>query len=181
MAGLMPKAATRNQAMPAEVPGGAPGPGERDASPEETALFEEYLANVSNAIYQPEAAEGIAAIFTGPAPVEMLAQVVSGAVARVSYSAGENGLPITVEMVTAATAAISEDLGKEMARSVGVEPLADEQVQAVFLRSTELLRDQHDESRRVNDAAQSPQRGQGPMQGGNGAAPTPGADMGGAV
>lgn len=160
MAGLMPNAPARNQAMPAETPGG-PGPGARRASSEETQLFQEFLANVSNAIYQPRAAEGIAAIFTGPAPVEMLAQVVSGAIARVSSSAGENGMPITIEMVTAATAAISEDVGKEMARSVGVEPLSDEQVQAVFLRSTELLRDQHDDAQFVDETARAPRGGPG--------------------
>ena len=175
MAGLggrpAPNAMPRPGAMPAAGPGG-PGPGEREPSAEESGLFEEFLANVVGAVYTPETADGVAAILTGPQPVEMLAQVVSGAVARVAYSAGENGLPVSGDMVTAAAAAVSEDLGREMARSVGAQPLSDEQVQAVFLRSCELLRDEQDAGRRVNDAARASQQGQ--PQGGNGA-PAPGA------
>lgn len=178
MAGLggrpAPNAMPRLGAMTA-APGG-PGPGEREPSAEEAGLFEEFLANVVGAVYTPETADGVAAMLTGPQPVEMLAQVVSGAVARVAYSAGENGLPVSGDMVTAAAAAVSEDLGREMARSVGAQPLSDDQVQAVFLRSCELLRDQRDEAMRAGEAERG---GVGPMQGAATQSP-PGAG-GGAV
>ena len=125
---------------------------EQRASPEDTALYESFLGNVLNVVYDEKVASGIAPSFQGPNPVEALALFVSGAVARVAYDGLENGQNVTKEMAVTATAQLAEDVGTEMAQAVGAQPLSEEQIQALFLRSVELLADQRDD-RRMTDMA----------------------------
>lgn len=173
MAGLMPGMAG-GQAMPPEqgqpMPqeGGAPMPEGPQASPEDTATYERFLANTMNVIYDERVASGIAPSFQGPSPVEALALFVSGTVARVAYDGLENGQNITKEMAVAATAQIAEDVGTEMAQAVGAQPLNDEQIQALFLRSVELLADQRDDRQMTDMAGRGarPQEAQEAPQGG---------------
>lgn len=133
------------------------------ATPEDTAAYEEFLGNVLNVVYDEKVASGIAPSFQGPTPVESLALFVSGAVARVAYNGLENGQNITKEMAVAATAQVAEDVGTEMAQAAGAQPLSEEQIQAVFLRSMELLADQRDD--RMAGQGPPPQGGQEPPQG----------------
>jgi len=162
--GLMPEGPAAGAAPPqgGAPAGGAPSPtpgqnGQgRRATEEEKGLYREFLGNIVNAIYEEETAEAVGEIIRGAtqAPqgaaaaggaVEPLAHIVSGAVARVAYSGLDEGLPITREMAAAAAASMAADLGRNMAESVGVPPLPDDQIQAVYLRSMELLADQRDQ------------------------------------
>lgn len=162
--GLMQNAASAPGAAPqaaAPADGGVPpsaaanGQGRR-ATDEEKGLYREFLGNIVNAIYEPETAEAVGEIIqrTSQAPdgtaagggvVEPLAHIVSGAVARVAYSGLDEGLPITREMAAAAAASMAADLGRNMAESVGAPPLPDDHIQAIYLRSMELLSDQRDQ------------------------------------
>ena len=201
MVGLMPQGAPQ-QGGPMMQPGGpvppgggqaAPGaepmqegPGGRRASEEEKALFGEFYGNVVNAAYQEKTADMVAeglhrAAQTegAPPPVEMLANVVSGAIGRVAFDGVDNGLAITREMVAAATMTLAADVGQNMAEAAGVPPLPEDQIHAVYLRSMEMLADQRDQKDRVNgmarntpeEQAQEPQQGQGLMNGGGGRPP----------
>lgn len=141
---------------PEPMPEGQPQEGRR-ATDEEKALYKEFLANTLNDIYEPETAEALGRVLrntTQASPeagsgslvvgVETLALVVSGAVAKVAYHGLQNDLPITREMAAAAAATVSADIGRNMAEAAGVEPMSDEQIQALFLRSMELLGEERD-------------------------------------
>lgn len=174
--GLMPGAPAAGAAPPQTgapadgVPPSQPQNGQgRRATEEEKGLYREFLGNIVNAIYEEETASAVGEIIrrSAQAPegaaasgaVEPLAHIVSGAVARVAYSGLDEGLPITREMAAAAAASMAADLGRNMAESVGVPPLPDDQIQAIYLRSMELLADQRD---------------QGQAEGAEGAPPAPG-------
>ena len=79
-----------------------------------------------------------------------------------AYSGLENGQNITREMAITATAQIAEDVGTEMAQAAGAQPLSEEQIQALFLRSVELLADQRDERASRDQAAKAPRGPAGP-------------------
>ena len=154
-------------------PSSPPGPNGqgRRATDEEKALYREFLGNIVNAIYEDETADAVGEIIRSAAQapegaasgvaVEPLAHIVSGAVARVAYSGLAEGLPITREMGAAAAASMAADLGRSMAESVGAPPLPDDQIQAIYLRSMELLADQRD---------------QGQAEAAEGGAPAPGGE-----
>lgn len=173
-------------AMPADEgspPGagaGAPTPGPNGqrgaATDEEKALYRDFLANTIDAIYQPETAESLANILRSVAEtqgvasaIEPMAQIVSGIVGRVAYDGLANGLPISREMAAAAAASLAGDLGTNLAESAGVPPLSNEHIQAIYLRSMELLADQRDQVRQERASqgeGQQPQ--EAPPGGGNG-------------
>lgn len=165
--GLMQNAAPApggppQEAMPADE-GVTPTPGpngqQRRATDEEKTLYREFLANCIDAIYQPETAESLANILRGvgetqgvASAIEPMAQIVSGIVGRVAYDGLANELPITREMAAAAAASLAGDLGTNLAESAGVPPLSNEQIQAIYLRSMELLADQRDQVRQERAA-----------------------------
>lgn len=177
--GLMSSLA--GDAPPAPGPGGAPG-AEAPAgiSGEEKDVYLEFLGNTVNAIYDPKTSESVgetlrAAHQSGRETggqvipiVEPLAQVVSAAVSSVAYSGLENGLPITRDMAAAAAASLAADIGNNMTEAVGTPPLPQEMVQAVYLRSMELMGEQRDQRQagggQQGEAAPAP----GPAPRGNG-------------
>ena len=183
--GLMPEGAAPGAAPPpgdasaGGAPPSPPGPNGqgRRATDEEKALYREFLGNIVNAIYEDETADAVGEIIRSSAQapegaaagvaVEPLAHIVSGAVARVAYSGLAEGLPITREMGAAAAASMAADLGRNMAESVGAPPLPDDQIQAIYLRSMELLADQRDQGQA--EAAE----GGAPAPGGGAEAPAP--------
>lgn len=176
MAGLMPNNAGGGPMAPE---GGAPVDGQPmqegpQASPEDTALYETFLSNVLNVVYDEKVASGIAPSFESPSPVEALALFVSGAVARVAFDGLQNGQKISKEMAVTATAQLAEDVGTEMAQAAGAQPLSQEQIEALFLRSVELLADQRDDRKMTDMAGKGgrPQAAQEAPQGpGRGLAP----------
>ena len=194
MAGLMPNA-MRPDAPPAPAQGAMPGqdggmprpgPGngaqgnERRATEEEKATYRQFIANTMKALYAEQTADAIAETLRAGAdvsPVEGLAQIVSSAVARVAYSGLENGQPIGREMALAATMQAVQDIGTNVAEAAGAQPLNDEQMEAVYLRSVELIAERRDEQVRTNAAGAAAQRerpappapaGQGLLSGGMG-------------
>lgn len=147
--------ASPEQPMPPE--GGAPmQPGQgQSMSPEDSAAYEGLVANSLAQIYAKSVYPGIAASFvrngsitsgvTGNSMVEELAGYVSAAVGRSATEETGDGQNITSEMTIAAAGQIAQDIGTEMAQSVTGQPLPDEQIQAVWLRSLELLEDQRED------------------------------------
>ena len=177
--GLMPGPPADPSAPAAPVPGQGGNPQDRPASEEEKGLYREVLANCMNAIYEPETAEALAQTMRRSAEVaergddgiegpvvESLAQVISGAVSRVFMDGLLNDLPLTREMGAAATATLATDMGTRLAQSAGVPPLSKEQIQAVYLRSMELMAAQRDEYVQAQQGAAP--AGQAPPPAGNG-------------
>ena len=195
MAGLMPNA-MRPDAQPAPAQGAMPGQdemmmpagpenvaqgGDRRATDEEKATYRQMLANTMKALYSEKTADAIAETLRAGAdvsPVEGLAQIISSAVSRVAYSGLENGQPIGREMALAATMQAVQDIGTNVAQAAGAPPLNDEQMEAVYLRSIELIAERRDEHARTSAAGAAAQRerpappapaGQGLLSGGGSA------------
>ena len=166
MAGLMPSMAGGGAPMgppagsgQAPMPEAAPQEGRR-ASEEEKGVYREFLANAMNAIYEPKTAEGLSVAFQSPQPVEVLALAVSAAVSRSAYAGLEEGLPITPEMASTAAATLAADIGRNLAESVGAPPLSDEQIQALHLRSMEMLGEERDRRQAFDGRTRQQQAGQ---------------------
>ena len=188
MAGLMPGApqGAPQGAMPPEG-GGMPPPGpgngaqgERRATEEEKQVYKQFAGNVLKTLYQEKTADAIAEMLRAgedASPVEGLAQIVSSAVARVAYDGIENGLKIERDMALAATMQVVEDIGTNVAESAGAKPLNEEQMEAVYLRSVELLADHRDQNQRTKEAGMAASRNRPPDRGlpaGRGAPPPAG-------
>lgn len=149
--------------------GGMPAPGmesgaqggERRATDEEKAAYSQFAANVVRTLYNEKTADAIAESLRAGAdisPVEGLAQIVSSAVARVAMSGMENGQNIGREMALAATMQAVHDIGTNLAQSAGAQPLNPEQLEAVYLRSVELLAERRGEQARTTAAGEAAMR-----------------------
>ena len=134
--------------MPPSGPGnGAQGNGRR-ATDEEKGVYREFAGNVMKLLYQEKTADAIAETLragTDVSPIEGLAQIISSAVSRVAYSGLEAGLKIDREMALAVTMQVVEDVGTNVASASAAQPLGEEQMEAVYLRSMELLAERRDE------------------------------------
>ena len=153
--------------MPAPGPENGAG-GERRATDEEKKAYGQFAANIIKVLYQEKTADAIAETMRAPggaSPIEGLAQIVSSAVARVASSGLENGLTIGPEMAMAATMQAVEDIGTNMAEAAGAPALGEEQMQAVFLRSMELLADQSEARERTGAAGAAAMRDRPPDRG----------------
>ena len=142
-------------------PGNGAG-GERRATDEEKEAYGQFAANIIKTLYQEKTADAIAETMRAPggaSPIEGLAQIVSSVVARVAASGIENGLNIGHEMTMAATMQAAEDVGTNMAEAAGAPALDEEQMQAVFLRSMELLADHGAARERTGAAGAAAMRG----------------------
>ena len=168
--------------MPPPGPGnGAQGNGRR-ATEEEKQVYKQFAGNVMKVVYQEKTADAIAEMLRAgedASPVEGLAQIVSSAVARVAYDGIENGLKIERDMALAATMQVVEDIGTNVAESAGAKPLNEEQMEAVYLRSVELLADHRDQNQRTKEAGMAASRNRPPDRGlpAGGGAPPPAGRM----
>ena len=178
MAGLMTRGggapsmppAAGGEAMPPRAGASAPpGNGQgRKATPEEQRTYEDFVGQLVNVAYEDGTANMIASqLQNAEDPVEAVANAAAIVVSRVASSAGENQVPVTRPMIVRATAELVGDIGKNMAESVGVKPLDDNQFQGAYLRAMDLLGQQ---------ASQMQQGGGGEMPPGGPEAPA-GAEM----
>ena len=160
-------------AMPPEAGGMPPSGPEtgaqgRRATDEEKGVYRQFAGNVTKMLYQEKTADAIAETLragTDVSPVEGLAQIISSAVARVAYSGLENGLKIDREMALAATMQVVEDIGTNVAGAAAAQPLSEEQMEAVYLRSMELLAERRDDQQRTGAAAGASLRRRPPDKG----------------
>ena len=173
-------------AMPLPGLGNGAGEQERRATDEEKGVYRQFVANVVKTLYAEKTSDAIAETLRAvqdASPVEGLAQIISSAVSRVAYSGIENGLRIGREMALAATMQAVQDIGTNLAESVGAPPLNEEQMETVYLRSVELIaerRDEHQSTRAAGAAAdrnRPPDRGLPTGRGGGSPMPQGGAPM----
>ena len=163
--------------MPPSGPGnGAQGEGRR-ATEDEKGVYRQFAGNVMKTLYEEKTADAIAETLragSDVSPVEGLAQIISSAVARVAYSGLESGLKIDREMALAATMQIVEDIGTNVAGAARAQPLNEEQMEAVYLRSMELLAERRDDHQKTA-AAGAEALSQRPPDRGLPAGPGPGS------
>ena len=170
-------------AMPPEAGGmppsgpenGAQGNGRR-ATEDEMGVYREFAGGVMSMIYQEPVADALAETLRAGAdvsPVEGLAQIVSAAVSRVAYSSIEKGSKIDPEMAYAVTMQVVEDIGTNVAEAAAAQPLNEEQMEAVYLRSMELLAERRDAHQSTAAAGTAARRQRPPDKGLPG--PGPGA------
>ena len=142
-----PQGAPQGAMPPSGPENGAQGNGRR-ATDEEKGVYREFAGNVMKLLYEEKTADAIAETLragTDVSPIEGLAQIISSAVSRVAYSGLEAGLKIDREMALAVTMQVVEDVGTNVASASAAQPLGEEQMEAVYLRSMELLAERRDE------------------------------------
>ena len=191
MAGLMargggapPMAPGGPGSAPAAPAGPMPGPGgngqARKASPEEQRTYEDFVGQLINVAYEEGTANMIASqLQNAQDPVEAVANAAAIVVSRVASSAGENQVPVTRPMIVRATAELVGDIGKNMAESVGAQPLDDNQFQGAYLRAMDLLGQQASQMRQGGGAEMPPGGPEAPAGPGMAAAGPPPAPGGG--
>ena len=124
--GLAPSLANRERMSP---PGAAgpeqPMPPQGSLSPRTRRPTRRLLGRVTFLMYDDAVLPGVVKSLKGPRPVEDLAELVSNTVTRSVYHGLEEGQNVKPEMAMLAAAQISEDLGTNVARDAGMQPLSE--------------------------------------------------------
>ena len=183
------------------APGPGPGPGGpgpeakgRRASDEEKKVYQTYLAGIVNLLYKPKTAEAVGKVLHGVAKqqgmlaehgqrdgvsgIEPLAQIAAAAIARASYDGLQEGQPIEPEMAAAAAATIAGEMGQNIPQAVGTAPLSEDQTQALYLRTMELLADEREDRQQGGGGQPGAPGPGGPPGPGAGPGPGPGPGPG---
>jgi len=111
-----------------------------DASPEEQALYEQFVNNALSALFEPKNADMVMKqIGESPDPKEGLATVAVQAVQRVLQSAEQNGVEVNGDILMAAGEEIVEALATA-ASSQGVHDFTEEETTGAFYRAIDMYR-----------------------------------------
>ena len=175
MAGMMPSAA--QSPSPAQDGAGAEMPQARKPTQQEQQLFEDFIGNAINALYQPETANRVANLLRtgqkGINPVEQIGMVTAMIVNQVQASAEQSGQDIPAPIVVRAAAKVASDIGTELAPAAGLPPLSENHVKGAYLRAMEILgEDRREKQVAPVDADRAVEAITGPMSGAA-ANPTP--------
>ena len=119
---------------------GAGGAGPR-ATDQDKETFRAFLANAMQLVYEEETADLLVEQMNGPAPVESLASTIAAVVNHIGQDGVARGVPVNGAMAIAAATTLAGDIGINLAEAAGREPFNQDQIQAIILRSMELLRD----------------------------------------
>ena len=186
--GLMPQGgAPPAAAAPPPLPNGAPGPG---GGPQQQApgaqgrptdadkdTYRHFLANAVDMVSEDEIADGLVEQLRSEAPVEGVAQTIAMVVNHIGQDGRGRGVPVHGAMAVAAAATLAGDIGITWAEAAGREPLNADQIQAVFLRSMELLRDMQGDGQGPPAGEDTGPPGPAGPQPGNGLMPGMAQDM----
>ena len=126
---------------------GAPTPAQGDSgeqpnvSPEEQAIYEQFVNNAFSAIYDEKSLPSIIESLKGDGnPVEGLANTAVGVVARVQDSAEQAGQALPPEVVFQAGVEILEDLA-ELAEKAGVHDFTPEELEGATFQAMDRYRE----------------------------------------
>lgn len=157
-------------APPAPAPPDAQGQQGR-ASEQDKETYRHFLANAVDLVYQDQTADLIVEQLNSEMPVEGLAQTIAMVVNHIGQEGLAQGVPVNGAMAIAVATSLAGDIGINMAEAAGRPPLNADQMQAVVLRSMELLRDMQEAP--TEEGAPGP-GAEAPMPGPGGPPPGPG-------
>ncbi len=127
------------RAVPAPQQGG--GEEQPNVSPEEQAIYEQFVNNAFSVIYDEKSLPSIIESLKGDGnPVEGLANTAVGVVVRVQDSAENAGQALPPEVIFNAGAEILEDLAG-LAEKAGVHEFTPEEVEGAMFQAMDLYRE----------------------------------------
>ena len=123
---------------------------------EEKDLYLKVAGNATKLLYNESTSDSIVDALQGEgSPVEQLATIVSSIVEKVVVDArSQEGIDVPLDMVSAVIGSITEEIGETIPTTIGMKPLEDDPLSAIYLRACELLEERRGELvGRMNDGA----------------------------